>query len=315
MAVALTPMAGMTSISLSDIFKDGYDMERDIIITIRLPRIALAFLAGSALSLGGMTFQSIFRNPLATPFTLGVASGASLGAAIALSANITFSLLGISGITLCAFLGALLAVLLVYGLSTSRSVQGSSATLLAGIAVSFFFSSLNMFVQYISDFTRLAEIVRWLMGGLTTVGWVETKSIIWPVILCSAVIFYFSRELNLLSSGDEIAISRGMNVTQVKRILFVAVSIMIGAVVATCGPIGFIGMMAPHICRLLIGADHRFLAPASLIIGGTFLTLCDTAARTIIAPAEIPVGVITALVGGPFFLWLLLRKGGTRNLF
>lgn len=180
--------------------------------------------------------------------------------------------------------------------------------LLAGVAVSFFFSSLILFIQSLSDFTQSFQILRWLMGGLEAVGYGSLLNMLPFVFAGCAVILCLSHELNLMVAGEEIAISRGVDVGRSKLVAFISTSVMVGSVVSVAGPIGFVGMMAPHICRLVIGQDHRYLAPASLLFGGTFLTLCDSLSRTLIAPAEIPVGVITALIGGPFFIWLLMGK-------
>jgi iron complex transport system permease protein len=303
------PMIGIKTISLDAVLHPSADnLDSDIFWRIRVPRVCVSFLAGAALAVSGMVFQAMFRNPLATPFTLGIASGASLGAALYLRIGIVFSLLGISGVSLSAFSGALLSILLVYGLTQIKKGFSTATMLLAGVAISFSFSSVILFTQYISDFTNSFRILRWLMGGLEVAGFESVFNIAPFVISGCAIIFYLTHELNLMATSEEIAISRGVNLPHVKHALFFATSLMVGGVVAICGPIGFIGMMAPHICRLLIGADHRYLTPATFLFGGFFLTLCDMAARTLAAPTEIPVGIITALLGGPFFLWLLLGK-------
>jgi iron complex transport system permease protein len=259
-----------------------------------------------------MAFQAMFRNLLATPYTLGVASGASLGAAFYVRLGCMFSVLGIPGVSVSAFGGAVLATGLVYGLTRMRGGISTTTMLLAGVAVSFFFSSLILFTQYMSSFTHSFRIVRWLMGGIEAAGMESVLNLAPLVVAGSAIIFFLTHELNLMLAGEEISIGRGVDVNRTRKLLFFAVSLMVGSVVAVCGPIGFVGMMAPHICRLVVGSDHRYLTSATLLFGGVFLTLCDTLARTIIAPAEMPVGVITALLGGPFFLWLLLGKSSGR---
>jgi iron complex transport system permease protein len=308
LVVMAAPFVGMKGISLNHIL-DGtrYPVDHDIFWHVRVPRVLLAWLAGAGLALAGMTFQSLFRNPLATPFTLGIASGASLGAAIAIRLGWTVLILGVSGVSIAAFVGALASVMLVFGLTRLRRGFSSGTLLLAGVAVGFFFSSVILFVQYISSFSESYRIIRWLMGGLEVVGMDAPLSLL-PFLLTGAgIIFFLVRELNLLATGEDIAASRGVDVKLTRQLLFFATSLLVGGVVALCGPIGFVGMMCPHICRLLVGPNHRVLAVATMLFGGLFLTLCDTFARTIIAPAEIPVGVITALLGGPFFLWLLVR--------
>lgn len=313
--VGLAPFAGMESIPLGVVFDPSSgDLKAEIFWKIRVPRVILAFCAGSALAVSGMAFQAMFRNPLATPFTLGVSSGAAFGAALYLRAGLAVSLLGLSGSSLSAFFGSLLAILVVYGLTRAARGFSTATMLLAGVAVNFFFSSFILFIQYLSDFTHSFRIIRWLMGQVEVVGFGGVFTMFPFVITGSAVVFFFTHELNLMSLGEDIAISKGVNVARVKTVLFFATSLMVGGVVSQCGPIGFIGMMSPHICRLLIGPDHRYLTPATFIFGGLFLTFCDTLARTLIAPAEIPVGVITALLGGPFFLWLLLGGSSERSV-
>jgi len=311
LALLITPMIGMEFIPISTHWSDSESMNGSILRDIRIPRTLTGFLVGSALALSGMTFQAMFRNPLATPFTLGTASGASLGAALYIRFGIAFSFFGIAGISFAAFAGSLLAVGLVYGLTRMKSGFSTATLLLAGVAVSFFFSSLILFIHYMSGFANSFRIIRWMMGSVDLTGYDGMFDML-PFVVTGVVVLLFSaNELNLLMTGDDIAASRGVNVNRTKKILFTAASLMIGGVVAFCGPIGFVGMMAPHICRLMIGSEHRTLIPATILFGGTFLVVCDTLARTLIAPVEMPVGVITALLGGPFFIALLLnRKGG-----
>ena len=304
-----SPLAGVKKIPIEVILGNmGTGTDASIFWKFRVPRVLLAFLAGAALSLSGMTFQALFRNPLATPFVLGVSSGASLGAVLAIHFGLTFSLVGVSSLTFTSFLGALLSILLVYGLSRLRADFSYSIMLLAGVAITFFFSSLILFVQYLSDFIHSFRIIHWLMGSIDVMGYSDILNVLPFVFAGGAIIFYLTRELNLIAMGNDIAISRGVNASRISKILFFATSILVGSVVSVCGPISFIGMMGPHICRLLVGYNHRFLAPASLFFGGAFLVVCDTLSRTLIAPAEIPVGVITSLLGGPFFLWLLISR-------
>ncbi len=302
----IAPFWGIESLSVKSILIPDDQVKSDIFWKIRLPRVITAFLAGAALAISGMAFQAMFRNPLATPFTLGVSSGAACGAAIYIKIGVIFSIIGISGQSFFAFIGAIFSVLLVYGLSQIRKGFTTATMLIAGVAINFFFSSLILFIQYLSDFANSFRIIRWLMGGFEVVGFRPVFTLLPFVTLGSMIIFFLINELNVLTLGEDIALSRGVAVKKIKAVLFFATSIMIGGVVSVCGPIGFIGMMAPHICRLLIGAEHRFLTPASFFFGGAFLVFCDTLSRLLIAPAEIPVGVITALLGGPFFIWLLV---------
>jgi iron complex transport system permease protein len=315
LVVMLAPLIGPQTISLDAVLRlPSAEMEANIFWAMRVPRVLAAALAGAGLAVAGMAFQAMFRNPLATPFTLGVSAGSSLGAAIYFSLGLSFSVLGISGASLMALLGAGLSILLVYGLTRAARGFTTATLLLAGVAVNFFFSSLILFLQYLADFTQSYRIVRWLMGELTVAGMGPVFNVFPFVVSGAAIIVYLSPELNLLTIGDDVAASRGVNVERTKRALFFAASLMVGGVVAIAGPIGFVGMMVPHICRLIIGPDHRQLAPATILFGAAFLVLCDTLARTVIAPAEMPVGVVTALLGGPFFLWLLLRGAEKREL-
>ncbi len=310
-ALGVAPFCGMEPISPRALWSDIGDGTQSVILwQLRLPRVAMAFLAGAALATSGMVFQAMFRNPLATPFTLGVSSGASLGAALAIQQGWTFLTLGVSSVSLAAFLGAILTIVLVYLLAAGSREGSSTATmLLAGVAVSFFFSSLILFLQYISDFTRSYQMLRWVMGGLDRVVTFADVLHVLPFALTGClIVWYLTHELNLLSTGEDFAFSRGVDVQQTKLLLFFAVSLMVGAVVAVCGPIGFVGLMAPHICRLIVGPDHRRLFSTVWMFGGVFLVVCDTLARTLMAPTELPVGILTALLGGPFFLWLLLTR-------
>jgi iron complex transport system permease protein len=308
LTLVVTPFIGMETIPLSTVLGGGEGVESTIFWDIRLPRVLTAFIAGIALALSGMTFQAMFRNPLATPFTLGVSSGASLGATIAIQSGLTFTFLGVTGTTLAAFIGAMAAIALVYGLTQIREGFSTATMLLAGVAVNFFFASLILFIQYTADVYNSFRMLRWIMGGMAAVDYEAMFNVLPFALAGLAILWFMTNELNLLTTGDDLAMSRGVDVPRTKRLLFITVSMMVGGVVAICGPIGFVGMMVPHMCRLMVGPDHRYLAPASCLFGGAFLTLCDTFARTILAPAELPVGVVTALLGGPFFIWLLLSS-------
>lgn len=204
--------------------------------------------------------------------------------------------------------GAVLAIALVYGITRVKRDCDTGTMLLAGVAVNFFFSSLVLLIQYSADFHNTFRILRWLMGGLQMVGFEAALSVLPFVAAGGLLLAVLVEELNLLTVGEELAASRGVAVGRVKALLFLATSAMVGVIVSVCGPVGFVGLMCPHICRLLVGPDHRRLLPAALLFGGGFLVLCDTAARTMFAPTELPVGIFTSFLGGPFFLWLLLRS-------
>ncbi len=308
-ALLFCPLLGMKFIPIG-----AQGMEREILLTLRLPRVLSAFAAGAMLSLSGMAFQALFRNPLATPFTLGISSGAALGAAVFIRMGCAFTLLGISGTSFAAFGGALIAVALVYGITRLKGGFTTTTLLLAGIAISFFFSSLILLIQYFSGLDHSFRIVQWMMGSLTAADFDKLFNLLPFLLAGGALLTGLHRELNLLMIGEDLAVSRGVNTALIKKLIFLASSLMVGGVVAVCGPIGFVGMMSPHICRLFVGADHRWLTPASFLFGGLFLTLCDTLARSAPSGAEIPVGIITAMLGGPFFIWLLLNRKGDLEL-
>jgi iron complex transport system permease protein len=307
--VVIAPFVGMELILPAQITTQSF--EQYVFFTLRVPRVLVAFLAGGGLAVCGMVFQAIFRNPLATPYTLGVSSGASFGAALCILTGLSVhtGIPGLGATEVGAFLGASAAMLIVYGFSTIQRVGSSLTILLAGVAVSFLFGSLLMFVQFLSGLRHSFQIVRWLMGGLEVFGYSSLYSMLPFLCIGVVIVAWHLPELNLLLTGEDLAATRGVNVRRVKIVLYFATSLAVSAIVAVCGPIGFVGMMSPHICRLLFSNDHRVLGPASFLFGGMFLVACDTFARTIIAPAEIPVGVITALCGGPFFLWILFGRG------
>ncbi len=281
----------------------------------RFPKTLLAMLAGSGLALAGLILQTVFRNPLATPFTLGIASGASFGAVICMHlfpvlSIQTFILFGFSPLVLFAFGGAILAMILVYLLG-GRNTAGGAQMLLAGIAVSYFFSSLILCFQYISDPSRTFQMLRWTMGGIDNC---TARQLIILALLALFIMFYMlfqARELDILLLGDERALALGVNVRRFYYILYIISSCLVGVIVSLCGPIGFVGLMVPHWSRLLMGTEHRYLIPVTFFGGAFFLAFCHTVSRIVIYPAILPVGVITSLLGGPFFLFLLLyRKDG-----
>lgn len=301
----VSPFIGLQFIPPAEILEPG--LNRNIFFALRLPRVLLAFGAGAALSLGGVAFQAVFRNPLAEPYTLGVSSGASLGAAVHLWLTLPLSAFGIPLLPLSAFTGAFLTLFLVHAISSFRGRPSTAALLLAGVAISLSFSSLILFIQYLSSVTDAFRLMRWLMGALETVGYDTVGSTFVFAAPGIALLFFLRSEMDQLAAGEELALSRGVNVRWVRGLLLVSVSAMVGGVVSLCGPIGFVGLMGPHISRFFVGSNHHRLVPAAALFGGAFLAFCDTLARTILSPTELPVGIITALLGGPFFLWLLSR--------
>jgi iron complex transport system permease protein len=288
-------------------FSDNVDAQ--ILFVARLPRVAAGALVGSALAAAGVVLQALLRNPLATPFTLGVSAGAALGAMLALTflPPLPFGLVG--GVPLASFTGALGAVAIVYGLARVRH-RGLSTDvlLLAGVTLNAFFSALILFVQFLADHVETLRTVRWLMGDLDVAGYGPLLAALPLLAVSFGAFLWLMRALNLLALGSEAAMTRGVNVHVAQRVAFFASSIATGAAVAVGGPVGFIGIVVPHLVRLLVGADHRLVLPASACFGAAFLVACDVLARTVLAPIELPVGIITAMIGGPFFLWLLMRQ-------
>jgi len=307
-AVALGPRGSLSSLMPDD------PIEARIMRELRLPRVSLGFLAGAALATAGMAFQAIFRNALASPYTLGVSAGASLGAAIYVYSGITASVVGIPGHAFAALAGAMLSIALVYAVARATTGFSSSTLLLAGVAISFLFTSIILAIQYVGDVTTSFRIGRWLLGGLEVVGFVPVVHVLPFVVIGVGILLGISRELDLLVVGEESAAARGVPVATVKQLVFAAASLMVGGVVATCGPIGFVGLVVPHIGRILLGPRHRTLGPFSVLAGGTFLVACDAVGRTVVAPVEIPVGIITALIGGPFFLAMLVQGHSRQRL-
>lgn len=307
--VAVAPFIGMQNIGISDLLGGADENIIRIMWDLRVPRVLLGWITGSTLALCGLIFQALFRNPLASPDMLGVSTGAAFGAVVYIRTGIVFSLFGaVSGLSLAAFAGALAATFAIYAAGNLRRGGMSEATLLlAGVAMSFLFGSLNMIIQFTGGYIDTFRMMRWSMGGIQAVGFAPVFATLPALAVIFAVAFITAPELNLFVCGEDIAASRGVSVVRLRRLLFFSVSIVIGINVATCGPIGFVGLLGPHICRKFVGTDHRKLALASLFFGGAFLVLCDTAARILWSPAEVPVGVLTSFIGSIFFLWLLVR--------
>ncbi|MDI6703662.1 MAG: iron ABC transporter permease [bacterium] len=272
-----------------------------IIWQIRIPRVILGFLVGAGLAASGCVFQGLLRNPLAEPYTLGVSGGAAFGATIGVILELgSFWLPG------CAFLGALLSISLVYLVASIK--RFSIPTLvLGGVILSFLFSSMVMFIFAISQSDRIHSCILWLMGDLSVAEPNLIKLILIFILIGVSSILIFSRDLNILTLGEEKATHLGVEVIKVKRLLFIITSFITGGCVSASGIIGFVGLIIPHFMRQLIGPNHVVLIPASVLAGAIFLSLCDCLARTIIAPQELPVGVITGILGGIFFLTFLLR--------
>ncbi|MCY6353724.1 FecCD family ABC transporter permease [Clostridium sp. ZS2-4] len=280
---------------------------RLIILNIRLPRIMLSALVGAGLAIVGTAFQAIFKNPMADPYILGISSGASLGATIAIITGAEFIFKGIGTITIFAFIGAIATTFIVYNIASVGGKVPVNILLLAGVAISFLFSSL-VYLMMIFNREQIEKIIFWTMGSVSEASFIHVLVIIPFIFIGGTIIYTFSRDLNLILTGDETALTLGIEVENVKKIILIVSSLIIAACVAVSGIIGFVGLIIPHILRIIVGSDHRNLLPFSAVCGAIFMILCDTLARSLVPPMEIPVGAITSLFGAPYFIYLLLKK-------
>lgn len=278
-----------------------------ILLQVRLPRILLAVMVGASLAAAGAALQGLLRNPLADPYIVGVSAGAALGATIAMVAGLPTVIMGVGSVPIFAFLAAVATMVIVYSLARVSGRLPTDTFLLAGVVVGSFLWALISFLMVLAG-DDLRQIVMWLMGSLSNKGYAHVKMAFPYVAGGIAALMVLSRDFNLISLGDEEARYLGLDPEEFKRIAILAASLVTAAAVAVGGIIGFVGLVVPHTVRLILGPDHRVLLPASALAGGIFLVVADTLARVLISPAEVPVGVITALVGGPFFLYLLRRR-------
>ncbi|MBM3725418.1 MAG: iron ABC transporter permease [Acidobacteria bacterium] len=301
LASVLAPLAGSSNISLEAAFQ-GISPHHEIFFQARLPRVLLALLTGGALAASGVLFQSLLRDALATPYTLGISSGASLGAVTA----ICFGWAG--GVWLASFLGAVIVLVAVLALAHEGRRMSPFTLLLGGVTINSICLAAILFLQNITTFGRSLAIVRWLMGSIDQVEYSVLAALAAAILPVTAYTFLRARDWNLLAAGEEWAASRGVPVRRAMLTGYLAGSFLTGLVTAFAGPIGFVGLIVPHALRLALGADHRVLLPCSFLLGAAFLALCDAVSRTLLAPGEIPVGVITALIGGPVFICMLRRR-------
>jgi iron complex transport system permease protein len=296
----IAPLIGSTHIDLARAFS-GLSPDHEIFFYARLPRVLLALMGGAALSITGVLFQCILRDSLAEPYTLGISSGASVGAVL----GICF---GIRAIGLLSLGGAALVLLIVIGIAMEGRRMSSFTLLLAGVTLNSMAFAIIMFLHNLATFSQSFAISRWLMGGIDAV---EYSTLAWlaaAVLPVAILVVARAPQWNLLAVGEDWAASRGVSTGALTLFGYIAGSILTGLVTSLTGPIGFVGLIVPHALRMKLGADHRVLLPCSFFAGGAFLCICDTLARTILAPTEIPVGVLTAMAGGPFFIWLLRSR-------
>lgn len=284
------------------------DTSAMIMFHIRLPRVLTGFLVGGSLAVVGVTLQALLRNPLADPYVLGVSSGAALGVSLAMLFGIGTTMAFLPGLPLFGFIGSFLSLVVMYRLARSQGRLPIQSVLLAGVILNAMLTALIMFITSIMDPNRSAGLMAWLMGSLTVSNYGMLSMFALYVLGGASLLLQKAQTMNILTFGEETARSLGVDTEQVKKRLFFLAALLTGAVVSVSGMIGFVGMIVPHAVRMLVGSDHRVLLPASLFAGGMFLVAADTVARTILAPAEIPVGIVTALTGGPMFLYLLLWR-------
>lgn len=302
------PLIGSQEVGFGEI-RAGDRLAETIVWQLRMPRLMLALVAGGGLAVCGAAFQSLFGNPLAEPYTLGVAGGAALGAVLAqLIAPSLGQAVGLGWLPLvptASFAGAFLASAIVVGVARR---QDTSTLLLAGVAVALTSSALILFTQYLADFSRTFRMVRWMMGGLAVVGYREVFWVSLWSVPGAFVLWWLRSDFDQVLVGEEVAASRGVELPALRVKVVVTASIIVGGLVAVTGPIGFVGLIVPHWVRKGVGHRHARVIPGAFLLGGVFLATCDLLARRILAPADLPVGVLTAMVGGPFFLWLLLKE-------
>jgi iron complex transport system permease protein len=304
-------LIGSQNISLRAVFSPAepgqVNPDYEIFFRVRLPRIILAAVVGAALACSGVVFQGLLRNPLADPYILGISSGAGLGAIVAVVSGLNWMLFGRSPIAIFAFAGALGTVWLVWLIGRATNKAGVTGLLLAGVVVNAFFSSVIMFLTSIAKSEQIYTTIFWLMGNIIEedflVLWLSSGCVIAGIVS----LFFISPQFNLLSFGDADAVGMGVNINRLRLIAFGIAAFITAVAVSLSGLVGFVGLVVPHAVRLVFGPDHRQLVPLSAICGAIFLVAADTLARVIVAPAQLPVGVVTALVGGPFFLILLIK--------
>ncbi|MFO7871145.1 MAG: iron ABC transporter permease [Kiritimatiellia bacterium] len=311
LAVILSLCTGTARISppevFSMLFEKGDSLEKAIVFDIRLPRVLLGLAVGGALSLAGVILQGMFRNPLVEPYTLGISGGAALGVCLGIVFKAS-EYTGAWSLPACGFAGAAVTVMLVYWLSTRRSVLSIRNMLLTGVMISFISSSLVMLIMALSSQEQLHGIIFWIMGSLAEPEPGLASAALAASVVTLGISYLFAMDLNALSLGEDEAQHLGVNVELTKKCLFVLASVATGFSVSAAGVIGFVGLVVPHFLRMFLGSDHRILLVTSFLCGGAFLVFCDTLAKTIADPVELPVGVITGIVGGSIFVYALSRR-------
>ncbi|MEM2025950.1 MAG: iron chelate uptake ABC transporter family permease subunit [Desulfurococcaceae archaeon] len=278
-----------------------------VVLAIRLPRVLMGCVVGASLSLAGALMQGIFRNPMADPYIVGVSSGASLGAALAIVLGVGFVELGSATIPAMAFLVAMLTLIAVYNMSRVGGRVPVMTLLLSGIAMSILLSSITSFISLFAG-SKLHGLYFWLLGSLSTARWSHVYITVPALVTCAVIAILYARELNIMSMGEETALTLGVDVETTKMVLIAVSALVTSSAVSFTGVIAFVGLIVPHIVRFMVGPDHRVLLPCSTLFGATLLVICDDVARIMLPSTEVPVGIVTALIGGPFFVYLLKRR-------
>jgi len=285
------------------------DTTADLVVwNVRLPRILMGMLAGSGLGICGAVLQAVLRNPLASPFTLGIAAAATFGASLAIILGAGF-VDGAHLVVINAFVFTLLSSFIIYGLAYAKKFT-PGAIIMAGIAISYLFGALTSFLQYIGTADALQQVIFWTMGSLGRANWVSIQIVTAILVLTVPLLLWYAMDLNVMSSGDEAAKSMGVDITRVRIVTLVITSLITAGILCFTGTIGFVGLVGPHMCRMIIGPDHRFLIPASGIMGALILISADAVARTLFAPQVIPIGIMTSFIGVPFFIYLFVKRRG-----
>ena len=297
---------------LCDLFERNESLtngQRVIVLQVRMPRIAASILVGVLLANSGLLMQGVFRNPLVSPYTLGVSNGAAFGASLAIifSAGMTSVAASNNLVSIFAFLFAAITMYLVQAIGRMAK-NSTKSLLLAGVAVSYLFSSLVSFIKYVVDVEKLPELVFWQMGSVSDATWPQILILLIAAVLGLAVMTFFAWDLNVMATGEESAISLGVNYKRVRRIAFFFSTLMTGVAVAFAGTIGFVGMVAPHAARMLVGNDYRYTVPTASLCGALLLLIADSLSRMLVTAIALPIGVITSMIGVPFFIWLIIQK-------
>ena len=319
LAILWSLNVGPAKVNLSTVWKAILDLfrhdpelsngERVIVMRVRIPRIAASMLVGVLLANSGLLMQGIFRNPLVSPYTLGVSNGAAFGASLAIVFSAGFSSIAASNqlVSVFAFLFAALTMYLVQAIG-KLAKDSTKSLLLAGIAVSYLFSSLVSFIKYVVDVEKLPELVFWQMGSVSDATWPQIGLMLIVAVVSLVVMNIYAWDLNVMSTGEESAISLGVNYKRLRIIAFIFSTLMTGVAVAFAGTIGFVGMVAPHVARMMVGNDYRYTIPVASICGMLLLLVADSLSRMLITTIALPIGVITSIIGVPFFIWLIIYK-------